>query len=223
MNKVAVYSGPGVDYKATVKRLWLSMSNDLDIKALKYDKFTKENLDKFDIVILPGGSGSGISFGLHVKECTQNLIDWVSEGGTIIGVCAGMYSMTKGYELSLGLINWQVADKPHWKRGIQKVDLKLTEKGKEFFNLRRDVLKDVHYHNGPIVERIDYNDFNVSNEGVLAYFDTEIIAEGSSKEIMKGSPAIIKCNYRNGLVIALSPHLEATKLKKIIIKLIKRL
>lgn len=32
MNKVAVYNGPGVEYDATVKKLWLSMSNDLDIK-----------------------------------------------------------------------------------------------------------------------------------------------------------------------------------------------
>jgi glutamine amidotransferase-like uncharacterized protein len=221
MTKIAIYNGPGVSYELTVKKSWLPFSKNFEVSVLKYTKFTKKQLDKFDVVVLPGGSGMGINAGLGLYG-RQNLIDWVSEGGTIIGVCAGFYSMVKGYEYSLGLLNYRIADRPNWRRGNHPVDLKLSEAGKKFFNVRRNMFLNVPYHNGPVVERNDGLDYNISNEEILAYFDTELIAEGSTKQLMKGSPAIIKNNYRNGLVIAISPHFEHSRhYKKIIEKIFK--
>lgn len=225
MNKIAVYNGHGVSFEKTVKKRWLSMSDELDISVLNAEEFSRENLNKFDVVILPGGSGSEICLALHATNNRQNLIDWVYEGGKIMGVCAGMYALTKGYTFSLGLINFSVTDRPYWERGRHNVNLSLTEHGKKYLGLKRDFLKSVNYHNGPVVQEERYStDTKILNTEVLAYFDSELVAKGSKMNLMAGSPAMIKNNYGDGLVIAVSPHLEATKkFKKIIIKILKQI
>lgn len=222
MNTLAIYNGPGVKYDTTIERRWLSIKG-LNITVLNHNEFTRENLDKFNLIILPGGSGSGICKGLGLNG-KQELIDWVSDGGIIIGVCAGMFALSKGYTWSLGLINYHVVDNPFYRRGDHPVNLTITNEGREFLGLRRKVFDNVPYRNGPVVNKIDYNDFNVMNEKILAYFDSEWKAEGGKEGLMRGTPAIICNNYRNGLIIAISPHLEASsKYRGIIIKLIKKL
>lgn len=221
MQFIGIYNGPGVNYELTIKKFWLQFKN---LNILNYFDFTKkEILNKYNIVILPGGSGTKISNGLGLKG-RNNLIKWVLDGGIIIGVCAGFYAMLKGYENSLNLLNYKIKDKPYWRRGKHFVDLKLTKEGKKFFNVKSDIFLNVPYHNGPVVEKINIIDSNIYNEKILAFFNTELVAEGSTKKVMKDSPAIIMNNYGHGYVIAISVHFEQSQIYvKIIEKMINNL
>jgi hypothetical protein len=136
-------------------------------------------------------------------------------------VCAGMYAIVKGYEWSMGLLDYYVTDSPHWERGNHTVELYVNSKGRSFFKIKRRELK-VNYHNGPIVAPIDDKDLNITNETVLAIFKTECHSPEGYDNLMIGSPAIVTANYGKGRVIGFSPHLEADSTnKKIIAKMIK--
>lgn len=216
--QIAVYYGPGSS-KEYVEKHWGKLIKD--IRLLSNVEFTKETLNELDIVILPGGSGSKICEGLGTKG-KRLLRDWVIGGGIIIGVCAGMFALLKGYEWSIGMLDYELVDKPYWIRGRHFVSLSITVSGKKFLKLRRDMLHNVPYHNGPVVKKTQIIDPNISNEKVLAIFETDLPAEGGQENTMKKTPAIVVCNYGMGTVIAFSPHLEADKnYKKIIRKLIR--
>lgn len=209
--RIAIYYGPGSS-KEYVDERWVSFIPEITL--LKNTEFTKKNLRIFDILILPGGSGSKQCNAL-CKRRKQNIVNWVINGGTIIGVCAGMYSLLKGYDWSLGLLDFSVVDKSNWNRGEFPVNLKISSDGQKFLNLNEDRLIDVPYHNGPVVKKLNFEDENVSNEKILATFENDNL---------ENSVAIILCEYGKGKVIALSPHLEADEnYKKIVLNLIQKL
>jgi glutamine amidotransferase-like uncharacterized protein len=219
-NRIGIYNGPGVGYEHTIIGLWSKLSKDISIEPIDHKDFKKKVLQDYKVIILPGGSGSGICRGLG-SSGKQALVSWVSNGGTLIGVCAGMYAMTKGYEWSMGLIDYYVTDSPHWERGNHQTEIHINVHGRSFLKLKRRELI-VNYHNGPIVAKIDDKDLNITNEQVLATFKTECHNAEGYDNLMIGSPAIVKANYGKGTVIGFSPHLEKDRNhKKIIAKMIK--
>lgn len=219
-SNVGIYHGAGAS-KEYVEKHWSKLIKG--IRLMTSPEFTKCKLDELGVIILPGGSGSKTCQDLG-ENGRQSLIDWVHSGGTIIGVCAGMFCMLDGYEWSMNLINYELVDKSHWIRGKEPVTLSITDGGRKFLGLRRKILENVPYHNGPVVQRIEHKNHNVFNERIIAIFEDDWPPEGGSPGLMKGTPAIVSCDYGNGHVVAFSPHLERhSDYKKIIKKLIVKI
>lgn len=213
---IGIYTGPGVGYDHTVKGRWKKLHRNINVIDIAHTDFNELHLLKFKVIVLPGGSGSGICNGLG-PDGKAALTNWVWNGGTLIGVCAGMYAMVKGYDWSLGLFDYYVTDPTHWSRGNHQVIISMNADGRKFFKTRKDIIENVNYHNGPIIAKIDDKDIQITNECVLATFKTECHNGEGYDNLMIDSPAIIKANYGKGLVIGISPHFEADKEHKVFI------
>jgi glutamine amidotransferase-like uncharacterized protein len=165
-------------------------------------------LGQYDVVILPGGSGSAQS--RHLEESGLEAIrEFVRGGGGYVGICAGAYLATTHYDWSLGIINAEVLDRDdgRWARGSGTVTLSLTESGQRA--LGHDQSEgDVFYRNGPLYGkggRTDLPEFET-----LATFATAIAQNNNTRpESMLGTVAIARSFFGAGRVVAISPHPES--------------
>lgn len=165
----------------------------------------KASLDQFDLLIIPGGSGSKESAAIG-PEGRERIRLFVENGGGYLSACAGSYLATSGFSWGLKILNAQtVSDK--WTRGHAMLKMELTEEGRKILGDRPGLL-DVRYANGPIL--MPAKSLSLSPYETLAVFRTEVAEHGSPKGIQVGSPAAAAGRYGQGRVLCFSPHPEQT-------------
>jgi hypothetical protein len=207
--KIGLYISDGVS--SSTINIWLSHYKSGLIKnlsVLKATDFLLDNLKKYDCIILPGGSGSKICNALG-NTGADELKKYVEQGGSLLGVCAGAYAMSGGYDWSMSLINYELIDKKNAHRGEANLTFSITEAGKKILKLKDMELSDIYYHNGPVWKIFDSSRKNTSK--VLALFKDDIYAECGTAGQASGTPAIIYDDFGIGKVIAISPHFEKSK------------
>jgi hypothetical protein len=165
----------------------------------------KGGLTGFDVLIMPGGSGSKQAERLE-KAGREAIRDFVRAGGGYVGICAGSYLASSHYDWSLGLINARVWDRAHWDRGGGEVCLRMTDPGVDLLGCDGSV--PVHYNQGPLLVPDDEAD--LPGYQVLATFETEVATKGAQPGSMTGTHAIIRSTFGRGRVICYSPHPEAS-------------
>ena len=206
--RVAVFDGSGAYWKSVANVLRaMTGHEDLFVRRVGSPDIRADVLEQFDVVVLPGGSGSGQAKGLGTtgREAVRSFVE---EGGGYLGICAGAYLAACNYDWSLGVLDAQVIDRAHWKRGSGLVDVELTAEGDELFGAR-DGTFGVQYVNGPILmpgERNDIPDFVA-----LAWFRGEVAQNGAPRGVMPGTAAMIAGAFGKGRAVALSPHPEKTE------------
>jgi len=166
-------------------------------------------LSQFDVVLHPGGSGSGQANSLG-EAGRKREIEFIRGGGGYLGVCAGGYLAACNYSWSLAILDAKTIDTKngHWRRGRAQLEIELTAAGLGLFG-DRDPNFDVKYANGPIWapgEREEIHDYET-----LALYRGEVADNGTSIGIMPGTPALIRGPFGEGRAIAFSPHPEDTK------------
>lgn len=166
-----------------------------------------DELKKYDLIILPGGSGVGICAGLG-DIGKENLRSYINSGGKLLGVCAGAYAITAEKQEYLAVSPLNILDLAHWKRGEAVIPLEITENGSAFFSIKQKSAP-IIFHNGPIV--VERHLKNCTNFNVIARFKDEIVHPEGEKGLMKNSPAAWANNYGKGLVVGISPHIERTE------------
>jgi hypothetical protein len=165
-------------------------------------------LAQFDVVLHPGGSGSGQARSLGELGRAQEL-EFVSGGGGYLGVCAGAYLAACNYDWSLALLDAKTIDTKsgHWRRGRAQLEIELTATGLKLFGERAPIFE-IKYANGPIFapgERAEIPDYET-----LALYRGEVADNGTSKGVMPGTPAFIRGLFGDGRAVAFSPHPEDT-------------
>lgn len=146
------------------------------VNYVKADEILSENPQ---IIIFPGGTAHSFAETLG-PEGLEKIRQWVHDGGTFLGVCAGAYLATETYDWSLGIAPLQV-QKP-WKRGEMLATIKIhSEK----------LVAEAEYWNGPIMDPTASLQF-------LAVF----------VEPFAGHPAVTFNRYGSGKVFLTVPHLE---------------
>ncbi len=162
-------------------------------------------LDKFDFVLLPGGTARGQARDMQ-PEGVEKLKEFVHKGNGYLGVCAGAY-----FPMHQGFLNGNTKS-PKWARGIEQLDLELTEEGIEIFGEEYRGMQKVRYANGPV---FDVNiDPNMPQVDILAWFRSEVALNGTPAGIQVNSPAMARTIYGKGLVITFSPHPEDSETLK---------
>jgi glutamine amidotransferase-like uncharacterized protein len=207
--KIGLYISDGV--ASSTVNVWIRHYKKgiiKDLYVLKVKDFTLENLSQYSCIILPGGSGSMICNTLG-PDARQSIIDYVKQGGSLLGVCAGAYAVSSGYDWSLGIINFELIDKKNAHRGESNISFKMTELGRKILNLKDDVMPDVYYHNGPVWKI--YEDKKEFTSNILATFEDDIYSINGNPGEAPGTPAIIYEDFGAGKVIAISPHFEKSK------------
>jgi glutamine amidotransferase-like uncharacterized protein len=163
------------------------------------------NISAYDVLVFPGGSGSGQSKGIGAAGL-KNVREFVKQGGGYVGICGGAYLACSNFTWSLGILNaGTVSDK--WRRGHALLDLEPTLAGQQWLGDVKSTFK-VRYHNGPILTAAHRTDIPAYN--VVTVFKTEIAEYGSPAGLQVNSPAHVISTYGKGRVFISSPHPENT-------------
>lgn len=161
-------------------------------------------LADYDVLIMPGGSGSKQSEMLEEKG-RDVVREFVKEGGGYVGICAGSYLASSHYSWSLGIINAKVWNRSHWARGTGQVSMCLSPAGCKLLENEGEELE-VYYGQGPLL--VPDNKPDLPGYEVLATYTTEIAKKGAPEGAMVDTHAIIRTMYGQGRVICFSPHPE---------------
>ncbi|MEM8945149.1 MAG: BPL-N domain-containing protein [Planctomycetota bacterium] len=209
--QVAVFQGEGVGKSA--ERLIASLSDvageDYRVSRITVAQVRASKLAGIDVLVHPGGSGS--KQGKALGEAGRNAVrDFVEHGGGYLGVCAGAYLATNEYPWSLHLIDAKVVDRRHWARGKGPVTLQLSPRAREFFR-HSDQEMTIHYGQGPLLARREWDDVKVPDYESLAIYASEIAEKDAPRGIMVGTSAAVRCKFGRGRVLCFSPHPELTE------------
>lgn len=207
----------GGDAASTARiREILASDSRFDLGLLTPVAIEKVNLRKYDLLVFPGGGGRRQSMALGV-DGREALREFVRDGGGYIGICAGAFLATSGYDWSLGIIDaeaWSGAREiPGWgavsvtPRRSGMVEIELTSTGKEILHdLPCSMV--VRYGGGPILSPARRS--NVPDYVTWAVYRTETTLFEFQRGTMVGTPAIIAGSFGRGCVIVISPHPENT-------------
>ncbi|MBR9801336.1 MAG: BPL-N domain-containing protein [Rubinisphaera brasiliensis] len=203
---IAIYDHSGGSAKGP-KNLerFLNAENGFRSERLTPEEIRAGRLKAFDLLIMPGGSGSLQSRKLQ-ETGLENVREFVKKGGGYCGICAGSYLASSDYTWSLHLLNAKVFDRAHWARGTGDVTLTLSDTGKELLkNDSEDIT--VYYGQGPLLIPDTKEDLPAYEP--LAEYATEIAKKGAPSGVMIGTTAIARAPYGSGRVICFSPHPES--------------
>jgi putative intracellular protease/amidase len=203
--KVAIFEDKGVA-AAGPKNLLRSLTAEyhFSAKTLNAEAIRNGSLKDFDVLICPGGTGSGQGNTL-AEDGREAIRKFVDNGGGFMGICAGAYLVSADYSWSLNLLDAKVLDRAHWARGYGDVVLKLKPETCVLFSTDSKEVT-VHYHQGPLLAPAGKD--NIPDYEELASFQTEIAKNGAPQGVMIGTTAMARGTFGRGRVFALSPHPE---------------
>ena len=209
--RVAIFDGDGVGPSAEplIAAIQKAKEHPFQISRITAAEIQGGKLANVDVLVHPGGSGGGQGKALGEKG-RQAVRDFVRSGGGYLGVCGGAYLATNDYEWSLNLIDAKAVDKRHWARGTGDVQLQLSPTGSAFFSQPGAELT-IHYAQGPLLGRPEWDDPEVPDYESLALFKTEIALKGAPEGVMAGTSAAVRALYGSGRVFCFSPHPELTE------------
>ena len=159
-----------------------------------------------DLLLMPGGTASGEAKSLEEKG-REAIRAFVGKGGGYVGFCAGAYLATCQQSFYLKILDADIKDTEHWKRGTGRVRIRLTEDGGNLLETK-ELDREIHYANGPLLARggnADVPDFKP-----LARFVSEMAENGAPSGVMKGTVASACGAFGKGRVLVFSPHPEKT-------------
>src|SRR5436190_10366612 len=174
--RVAVYKGEGASKSRETVVKVLKERPGIEVQDITVEEIKAGKLGEFDVVIQPGGSGSGQGKALG-EEGRAAVKKFVEGGGGYVGVCAGAYLATCDYEWSLGVLDAKVVDRKHWNRGFGEVQIGLGGKSKDVLGVEPEK-KPIYYHQGPLLAPASNPDIPDYEE--LATFETEIVKNGAA-------------------------------------------
>lgn len=204
--KVMIYSGPGapqsgVDHVMNV----LKPFPEVSVTVSPPESFLTVNRELCDVVVFPGGSGSGQAKGLG-EAAQKNVRDFVGSGGGYVGICAGAYLACSNFSWGLGILNAGTVSSK-WRRGQAMLELEVRPEAKPILGEVDRVFK-VRYNNGPILKPWDRADLPPYT--TLAVFRTEVAKYGSPEGVQVNAPSHAIAPFGKGRVFVSSPHPENT-------------
>lgn len=204
--KVVIYSGPGapqggVDNVVNVLKPFPQVS----VTVAKPESFATLTSATCDVVVFPGGSGSGQSKGIG-EAGLKNVREFVKQGGGYVGICAGAYLACSNFDWGLGILNAGTVSSK-WRRGQAMLDLECTGDAAPVLGEVKGLFK-VRYNNGPILKPWTRTDIPAYT--TLSVFKTETAKYGSPAGVQINAPAQAIAPFGKGRVFVSSPHPENT-------------
>ncbi len=201
--RVALYDAEGATSKTPLVEAKLMAIAGVVVRRVGPPEVAQA-LGQFDLVVMPGGSASrqARALGLEGRKAIRR---FVANGGAYLGFCAGAYLATYGYSWSLGILDMEVFDRAHWKRGKGTVAAELTDPGRRFFPGASPRF-DIYYANGPLLRPARRPE--IPDPTILAVFRGEVAQNGAPRGLMPGTPAVVCGVWGRGRVMVFSPHPE---------------
>jgi Uncharacterized protein conserved in bacteria len=165
-------------------------------------------LSKFDVLVVPGGRATGQAKALGKEGCGA-IEEYIKNGGGYIGVCAGAFLASEGYNddtSNIVLVDAKAADVEHWDRGTGDVQVKITDKSHPILKGYYGTIT-VHYENGPVLQKAQ--DPNIADYSQLAAYVSDVHQNKDAVTgIMPNSSALTASEYGNGRCVLFSFHPE---------------
>ncbi|MCH2132857.1 MAG: BPL-N domain-containing protein [Phycisphaerales bacterium] len=206
MATVAIYDGKGSS-SAKQSRRFERILDEYRVVRVGPEDIREACLEQFQVVIFPGGSGSGQGNAIG-PEGRKQVRRFVQDGGGYVGVCAGAYLALHNYDWGVDLVGMDSFDRKHWRRGTGTVQIELTPEGQERLG-RSETDLDIRFAQGPLM--VPSEDGLHPGTEVLAWYRTGIGKNGANPETMVDTPAIVAAPFGDGRVVLFSPHPEQTK------------
>ena len=203
--QVALFVDSGVSSLAKLTEL-LSSDKSVAVTKVSAADIQSGALDKYSVLIHPGGSGSGQGKALGASG-REKVRSFIESGHGMVGICAGAYLASCDYEWSLHVMDAKVVDRKHWNRGFGTVAVSLSQQGQQLLKLDQTKI-DLYYHQGPLLAPAA--DPDVPDFVELAKYEGEIAKNGASPGVMPGTTAIAMGYFGKGRVVCFSPHPEKT-------------
>ncbi len=204
--RIAIYADSGADEDGSPSlKQCFSPGAEFVYELVTAKDIRDGALDRFDVVVFPGGSRLKQSEALGT-DGRRAVCRFVERGDGYVGICAGAY-LAAHYPGALGLLDARRVDREHWARGTGEVQLRLTESGRRALGVGRETLA-IYYGQGPLLAP-DHND-DIPDYELLATYETEIAENGAPAGVMKGTAAIVRGTHGRGRVFCFSPHPEKT-------------
>lgn len=205
--RVAVYDDAGVSDKVAVLIDLLKTHSELQITKVNGNDVRSGKLQDIDVVLFPGGSGSGEAKSLE-ETGRKEVRTFVERGGGYLGICAGAYLASADYDWSLHILDAKVLDRAHWARGSGDVEVSLTSAGQKLLGAQSD-RETILYWQGPLLAPAGKSE--IPDYETLGTFATEIAKNGAPKGVMPGTTAIARGTFGTGRVFCFSPHPERSE------------
>ncbi|BAX82280.1 BPL-N domain-containing protein [Labilibaculum antarcticum] len=186
----------------------LKIDPAIDCEVIRASQIMSGELDQFDAIIFPGGSGRGETQSLG-ETGMEKVVQLVKEKGiSVIGICAGAYIMTETPNYpSLNLTGFEAIDIEHDNRGHGLVKFSLTEKGLEIFpELKDQKISLCQYYEGPVLVSTK-NSVGIELASMLSDVHT---VEGSPANMTNNKPFIVVAQVGKGKVASFVGHPECT-------------
>jgi len=191
----------------TSQGLYIKILKDagMDAAAVSAQAVKDGALDRLDIFIIGGGSGSAFNASLG-PDGGAKVMAFVKAGGGAMGSCAGGYSFVRGHNEVLRYIeiaNAVCIDTANgrWARGSG--DIRIAPIGTGLAE------RTIFYANGPLWKITDEPGFG--RTVALANYITDVKKEGDPGGIMPGTPAILAGTFGDGRYVLFSSHPEFHK------------
>ncbi len=208
ITSIGIYVGPGVGGfgPMSLRETFTGLPGEFTSRVIGPVEVQNNSITQFDVLIFPGGSGGKQAAAIGEKG-RENVRNFVRDGGSYVGICAGCYLACENFSWSLKILDAKTKSSK-WRRGKKVLELGFTDTGKEVMKVDRDAAP-VLYQNGPVMEPAGSPD--IPDFETLAIFNTEVALNKTPEGIQKGSPAILAGHYGKGRVVGISPHPEQTE------------
>ena len=209
---VAVFNGSGVSANCVVETYEaLKIDTGISPAIISAAEITIGNIDEFDVIIFPGGSGSK-EFNNLGQIAAEKVRHFVESGKGAVGICAGgfLFSTTKDYP-SLRLVSATEWDREHYDKGRALVEFELTGEGIKLFPELENKKAFLQYYDGPVFMpadsgrsgKLDYIEY-------AKYVSDIVIHENYPAGITPGKTFLLGEMVGNGRAMVISGHPEST-------------
>jgi putative intracellular protease/amidase len=211
--RVALFNGSGAS-EICVLETFESLKIDTGISTtmVSAGEISTGELNKYDVVIFPGGSASQQLNNLG-ETAAGKVVEYVKSGHGAIGICAGgyLFSTTKDYP-SLRLVSATEWDREHYDKGRALVRFELTSSGDSIFPELKNKPSYLQYYDGPVLMPADSNQNSIFEYTECARFVTDIqIHKGYPSGVTPGKTFLLTENIGKGKAIVVAGHPESTQ------------
>lgn len=202
-----------IDYDGL--RACVEREDHISVMALPCNPLVERDLQKNDLLIVPGGRASVMAKKLG-PEGIRAIRQYVQRGGGYVGICAGGFLASAGYSWSLQIVDAVIKTGINHdpirgrisiaERGVGNVTVSTTEQGRQLFPKISETLL-TRYASGPFFvpgERDDIPDYVVAAE-----YESEVATYECQVGTMKYTPAIAVSVFGEGRVVLFGFHPEA--------------
>ena len=187
----------------------LRIDPDMQAEVVRASQIMSGELDKFDAIVFPGGSGRSETQSLG-DAGMETLVTMVKEKGkAVVGICAGAYIMTETPNYpSLDLNGCEAIDIEHDNRGHGLSKFSLTKEGKEIFpELKDREISFCQYYEGPVLVPAKSGAKFMELATMLSDVHT---VEGTPANMTNNRPFVVAAQVGKGRVASFVGHPECT-------------